>query len=81
MYNKPTIIQLEIEQLLEVEPREVMRARTELTIKVVINKHQIIKALLDSLDDFLIGDLNSILKGENLVITELSEPPKTKQRN
>ncbi len=63
-------ITIEIHNLFEVEPREVMRAHTQLKIKVMIDNHQLARLILNSLDDLQLEDLNQILRKDGFSIEE-----------
>lgn len=66
-----TLIKMEVLKLNNIEPELVMRQPLRLKIQIEVNKHQVAKLILDSLDDFTIESLNEILKGDGISLIEI----------
>src|ERR1700722_12927658 len=76
LINK-THLKINVHTIGEIEPQYVMRDRSTLNLKVTMDKHQITKLFIDSLDDFNLEELIPLINGHlddhTITVTEKKE--------
>ncbi len=72
MKTDQMLADIEVHELMGITPEYVMRQPTRLRIKVRMDRHQLVRLIYKSLEDYSVEQINEILECENLKLIKSS---------